>query len=56
MNRRVSISPGRSPAMNRRPMEVPVAIRYTEYSRAKGQRSIGAAKIAFDYLFEKLFQ
>ena len=37
-------------------VEVPVAIRYTEYSRAKGQRSIGAAKIAFDYLFEKLFR
>ncbi len=36
--------------------EVPVEIRYTEYSRAKGQRSIAAAKIAFDYLFEKLFE
>ncbi len=37
-------------------MEVPVEIRYTDYSRAKGQRSIGAARIAFDYLFEKLFR
>ncbi len=36
--------------------EVPVEIRYTEYSRAKGQSSLAAAKIAFDYLFEKLFQ
>ncbi len=36
-------------------VEVPVAIRYTDYSRAKGQRSLGAVKIAFDYLFEKLF-
>ncbi len=36
--------------------EVPVKIRYTDYSQAKGQRSIGAAKIAFDYLFERLFE
>ena len=37
-------------------VEVPVEIRYTEYSQAKGQRSLGAARIAFDYLFERLFQ
>ena len=37
-------------------LEVPVEVRYTDYSRAKGQRSIGAVRIAFDYLFERLFR
>ena len=30
--------------------EVPVSVRYTDYSRAKGQRSRRAVRIAFDYL------
>lgn len=33
--------------------EVPVHIRYTEYSRSKGQRSTGALRIMLDYLFGK---
>ncbi len=37
-------------------VEVPVEIRYTDYSRAKGQRTTAAVRIAFDYLFEKLFR
>ena len=36
--------------------EVPVEVRYTEYSQAKGQRTTAALRIAFDYLFEKLFR
>lgn len=34
--------------------EVPVHIRYTDYSRAKGQSSLGAIKILFHYFFKKL--
>ncbi len=31
-------------------VEVPVEIRYTDYSRRKGQRSLGAFRIAWDFL------
>lgn len=31
-------------------VEVPVVVRYTDYSRAKGQRAIAAARILFDLL------
>ena len=34
-------------------VEVPVRVRYTAYSRAKGQRSWGALRIALDYLLGK---
>ena len=34
-------------------VEVPVTIRYTDYSRAKGQTWISAVRILFDYLFKK---
>jgi glycosyltransferase involved in cell wall biosynthesis len=34
--------------------EHPVTIRYTEYSRAKGQRSYNALNIAFDLAFNRL--
>jgi glycosyltransferase involved in cell wall biosynthesis len=34
--------------------EVPVHVRYTEYSRAKGQRTSGAFKILVDYLLGDL--
>jgi glycosyltransferase involved in cell wall biosynthesis len=34
--------------------EVPVHVRYTEYSRAKGQRASGALKILADYLLGDL--
>ena len=34
--------------------EVPVTIRYTEYSRAKGQSALGALNILFDLLLERL--
>jgi glycosyltransferase involved in cell wall biosynthesis len=34
--------------------EVPVRIRYTEYSLRKGQRSSAALKVAFDYLLGRL--
>lgn len=33
--------------------EVPVHVRYTEYSRAKGQSSLGAARVLIDYLWGK---
>jgi glycosyltransferase involved in cell wall biosynthesis len=36
--------------------EVPVRIRYTEYSRAKGQRSSGLFKILLHYLMGRLTQ
>lgn len=36
--------------------EVPVQIRYTEYSLAKGQSSRGAARIVLHYLLGRLFQ
>jgi hypothetical protein len=34
-------------------VEVPVRVRYTVYSRAKGQRSWSALRIAWDYLLGK---
>jgi hypothetical protein len=34
--------------------EVPVHIRYTDYSRAKGQSSLGAIKILFHYFFKRM--
>ena len=37
----------------RRYVEVPVHVRYTEYSRDKGQRGWHALRIAFDYLIGK---
>lgn len=36
--------------------EVPVRVRYTEYSRRKGQSSLAAARIAIDYLLGKVFR
>lgn len=39
-----------------RVVEVPVVIRYSEYSRRKGQSSLAAVRIAFDYLFKRLFR
>jgi len=35
-------------------VEVPVRIRYTEYSLRKGQRSSAALRVAFDYLMARL--
>jgi len=35
-------------------VEVPVTIRYTEYSRAKGQGAAGAVRILLDYLLGRL--
>ena len=37
-------------------VEVPVTIHYTEYSRSKGQSSLAAVRIAFDYLLGKVFR
>lgn len=36
--------------------EVPVVIRYSEYSMSKGQSGFAAFRIAFDYLFKRLFR
>lgn len=36
--------------------EVPVVIRYSEYSLRKGQSSLAAIRIAFDYLFKRIFR
>lgn len=36
--------------------EVPVRIRYTEYSRSKGQRSTAALRVAFDYLVGRVLR
>jgi glycosyltransferase involved in cell wall biosynthesis len=36
-------------------LEVPVEVRYTPYSLGKGQRAGAAARIAWDYLLNKLF-
>lgn len=36
--------------------EVPVTIRYTEYSRAKGQSSLAAVKVAIHYLLGKVLR
>lgn len=40
--------------LNLRYVEVPVTIAYTDYSKAKGQSSLGALKIAFKMLVHKL--
>lgn len=37
-------------------IEVPVAVRYSEESLAKGQRSSAAVRILFDYLFARWFR
>jgi hypothetical protein len=34
-----------------RVVEVPVTVRYTEYSIRKGQRGFAAVRILFDYVF-----
>ncbi len=34
--------------------EVPVSIRYTDYSKGKGQRSTGAVRVAVDYLMGRV--
>jgi glycosyltransferase involved in cell wall biosynthesis len=34
-------------------VEVPVHIRYSEYSRAKGQSSLGALRVLFDYIWSR---
>ena len=34
--------------------EVPVHIRYTDYSCKKGQRSVAALRVAFDYLLQRV--
>ena len=39
-----------------RVVEVPVVVRYSEYSLRKGQSSIAAFRIAFDYLMKRLFR
>lgn len=36
--------------------EVPVHIRYTDYSLAKGQKSSAALRVAFDYLVGRVFR
>ena len=36
--------------------EIPVHIRYTDYSLAKGQRSTAALRVAFDYLIGRLLR
>jgi hypothetical protein len=36
-------------------MEVPVTIRYTEETLAKGQSSVGALRILKDFLGQKFF-
>lgn len=36
--------------------EVPVVIHYSEYSVAKGQSSLAAFRIAFDYLMKRIFR
>jgi glycosyltransferase involved in cell wall biosynthesis len=37
-------------------VEVPVRIRYTDYSLSKGQRSTAALRVAFDYLVGRLIR
>ena len=39
-----------------RVVEVPVVIRYSDYSLGKGQSSIAAFRIAFDYLMKRIFR
>jgi glycosyltransferase involved in cell wall biosynthesis len=36
-------------------VEVPVDVRYTRYSMAKGQKAGNALRIVFDYLFDRFF-
>ena len=36
--------------------EVPVHVRYTDYSLAKGQRGVAAFRVAFDYLIARVFR
>jgi len=36
--------------------EVPVVIHYSEYSLRKGQSSLAAFRIAFDYLMKRIFR
>jgi glycosyltransferase involved in cell wall biosynthesis len=36
--------------------EIPVHIRYTDYSMAKGQRGSAALRVAFDYLLGRVFR
>jgi polyprenyl-phospho-N-acetylgalactosaminyl synthase len=36
--------------------EVPIVVHYTEYSMRKGQSSLAAFRIAFDYLMKRLFR
>ena len=36
--------------------EVPVVIRYSDYSMRKGQSSLAAFRIAVDYLMKRLFR
>jgi polyprenyl-phospho-N-acetylgalactosaminyl synthase len=37
-------------------VEVPVVIHYSEYSMKKGQSSLAAFRIAFDYVMKRLFR
>lgn len=37
-------------------VEVPIVVHYTEYSMRKGQSSLAAIRIAFDYLMKRLFR
>ena len=39
-----------------RVVEVPVVIRYSEYSMRKGQSSLAAIRIAFDYLLKRIIR
>ncbi|HXG58325.1 MAG TPA: glycosyltransferase family 2 protein [Thermoanaerobaculia bacterium] len=39
-----------------RVVEVPVVVRYSDYSRRKGQSSLAAFRIAFDYLMQRWFR
>jgi glycosyltransferase involved in cell wall biosynthesis len=41
-------------AMGLRYVERPVTIRYTDYSRAKGQRSVNAVNVVIEYFFGRL--
>ena len=43
-------------ASNLRYVEVPVRVRYTDYSMRKGQRSSAAFRVAFDYLMGRLIR
>jgi glycosyltransferase involved in cell wall biosynthesis len=43
-------------ALGLRVVEVPVVIRYSEYSLRKGQSGLSAFRIAFDYLMKRIFR